>query len=96
MVGLNVAPLQLLSGTNEVIGNVASTSGLVGGAAGTLGAVVPAGADDVSLLVSAGSAAHAANYLAVTVVDHAEVAQYAVSLSAVAATYIAADNAVKF
>ena len=95
-MGLNVAPVQLLAGTNEVIGNVTTTSGLVGGSAGTLGAVIPAGADDVSLLVSAGSAAHAANFLATTVVDHAEVAQYAVSLSAVAATYIMADNAVQF
>ncbi|WP_425580073.1 PE domain-containing protein, partial [Tsukamurella spumae] len=58
-MGLNVAPIQLLAGTNEVLANVATTSGLIGGAAGTIGAVVPAGADDVSLLVSAGSAAHA-------------------------------------
>lgn len=95
-MGLNVAPIQLLSGTNEVMTNVATTSGLIGGAAGSIGAIVPAGADDVSLLVSATSAAHAANFLATSVVDHAEVAQYAVSLSAVAATYIMADNTVQF
>ncbi|WP_312854182.1 PE family protein [Tsukamurella spumae] len=91
-----MAPIQLLAGTNEVLANVATTSGLIGGAAGTIGAVVPAGADDVSLLVSAGSAAHAANFLATSVVDHAEVAQYGVSLAAVASTYIMADNAVQF
>ncbi|NKY20136.1 PE family protein [Tsukamurella spumae] len=85
-----------MAGTNEVLANVATTSGLIGGAAGTIGAVVPAGADDVSLLVSAGSAAHAANFLATSVVDHAEVAQYGVSLAAVASTYIMADNAVQF
>nr|WP_256378471.1 PE family protein [Tsukamurella sp. 1534] len=91
-----MAPIQLLSGTNEVMANVATTSGLVTGAAGTLGAVLPAGADEVSLLASTGSAAHAANYLAVALADHAEVAQYGVSLSAVASTYVMADNTVQF
>ncbi|WP_308297423.1 PE domain-containing protein [Tsukamurella paurometabola] len=91
-----MAPIQLLAGTNEVMANVATTAGSIGGAAGALGAVVPAGADAVSLLVSASSAAHAANFLATSIIDHAEVAQYAVSLSAVASTYIMADNAVQF
>ncbi|GAB3134271.1 hypothetical protein GCM10027289_25830 [Tsukamurella serpentis] len=95
-MGLNVVPIQLLAGTNEVMANVATTSGLIGGASGAIGATVPAGADEVSMLASAGSAAHAANFLATSVVDHAEVAQYGVSLSAVAATYISADNAVQF
>ncbi|BDD80549.1 hypothetical protein TPB0596_03120 [Tsukamurella pulmonis] len=95
-MSLNVAPIQLLAGTNEVMANVATTSGVIGGAAGAIGAVVPAGADDVSLLVSTSSAAHAANFLAASVLDHAEVAQYGVSLSAAAATYIMADNAVQF
>lgn len=91
-----MAPIQLLAGTNEVMANIATTSGLIGGAAGAIGAVVPAGVDDVSVMVSASSAAHAANFLATSVVDHAEVAQYAVSLSAAAATYVTADNAVQF
>lgn len=95
-MGLNVVPIQLLSGTNEVMTNVATTSGLIGGASGAIGAAVPAGADEVSVLAAAGSTAHAANYLATSVVDHTQVAQYAVSLSAAASVYVMADNAVQF
>ncbi len=89
----DVAPVELLLGTNEVMGNVATTAGVVTGGASVVAATVPAGVDDVSALASAASAAHAANFLAVSAVDHAEFAHYGVSLASVAGGYLLTDTA---
>ncbi|KXO95091.1 PE domain-containing protein [Tsukamurella pseudospumae] len=89
-------PAQLVSGTSEVVTNVVASSGVVAGTAAALGSSEPAGADEVSLLASTSSTVHAANFLSTSVVEHAVVAQYGVSLAGVAATYVIADNAVTF
>jgi len=88
-----VVPAALQAAVSDTVSNVATTAGVIDGAAVMISAPLPAGSDEASALASASTSAHSANFLAVAAHSFIEMARYAGNIGLCDATYEMVDAA---
>ncbi|SHU64898.1 PE family [Mycobacteroides abscessus subsp. abscessus] len=89
----NVDPEILLAETGNVASNIGATAGEVTGAAGSIVGMPPAGTDEASALGTLGISEHSLEFLAVSLKQFFDEAQYAAGLGTVAVNYETTDTA---
>lgn len=80
-------------GIADVVSNVAGTAGVIDGGAPVMMSPVPAGTDEASVLATANTSAHSANFLAVVAAGLQELTRYAGALGVADANYSMVDAA---
>ncbi|MFZ2242899.1 MAG: PE domain-containing protein [Gordonia amarae] len=89
----NVVPSALLGSVGEVVSNTVTTATVVDGGSVLMCSAAPAGSDEASVLASANTTAHTANFLAVASTAFVEMGRFAGALGAVSAGYEVVDDA---
>jgi hypothetical protein len=83
----------MLGSIADVVSNVVTTAGVVAGGAPIMAAPAPAGTDEASVLATANTSAHTANFLAVAATGFMELTRYAGTIGMADAAYEIVDGA---
>jgi PE family len=83
----------MMAATVETASNVATTAGVITGAAPAVTAPPPAGTDEASALATANTSVHAADFLATSAQAFLEMARYAGTIALADGSYTVVDAA---
>ncbi|KAA1249871.1 PE domain-containing protein [Mycobacterium simiae] len=89
----NVESAVMMASIADVVSNVASTAGVIDGAAPVIMAPAPAGTDEASALATMNTSAHSADLLGTSALGFLELARYAGALGVADASYEIVDAA---